>query len=119
MGRATSKGYSHVLSVMTSLSLLVLVKINHIVSMLSAINVYFYCKIRLNCHLGCFNGLTGSPIGYRSLASGFKPRPVYVRRCFIFHFDSLSLEVARPIQPTFWSITNANFLVKISNCSLL
>jgi len=40
------------------------------------------------------NGLTCSVAGHISIAPGLKPIP---EGCFIFHFASLPLEVARPI----------------------
>jgi len=41
-------------------------------------------------------GLTGRTVGHRSIAPGFKPRPGYIRKVFIFHFASLPLEVTKP-----------------------
>ena len=44
------------------------------------------------------NGRLPGLIVHISIAPGFKPRPgyLYVKGCFIFHFASLHLEVARP-----------------------
>ena len=46
---------------------------------------------------GRLHGLTGSAVGHRSITTGFKPGRAMSEGCFIFHFDSLPLEVARPI----------------------
>ena len=36
----------------------------------------------LRIYQGCFHGLSFSVVGHRSIATGFKPRPGYVRRVF-------------------------------------
>jgi len=43
---------------------------------------HYIIVVRLGIVLGCHHGLTGSAIGHRSIAPGFKPRPSYVRRVF-------------------------------------
>ena len=44
--------------------------------------------------------MTGSTVGHRSIVSGFKLRRAISDGCFIFHFASLTLKVAQPLQPT-------------------